>query len=748
MCSNFAEVIVDIRNRKVDKSFHYSIPKGLDVQLGSRVIVPFNRRTVEGIVIGFSASSPVATVKPIINRVSGDIYLNPELIELARWMADYYICPFIQALRCILPAPMSVKQEIIVQAVVPPDDPDVQALSLLDPEAGKVFTAVCKAKRPVKLANLTKRLGKQITPQIEDLIARGIIVLSSQFKTRSFSMAPSSGECQDSKKEEFVLTSAQQRALKTILAGLHEWGTSLLLHGVTGSGKTEVYLQAVKRVLQDGHGALVLVPEISLTPQIYSAFVKAFPGQVAVLHSAMGDAERAREYQRIHTGEARIVVGARSAVFAPVKDLGLIIIDEEHEPTYKQEENPKYHVREVAQKRAELCGCSVVLGSATPSLESYALAVTGKHKLVSMDERVGNRPLPSVEIVDLREELVQGNAGIFSRSLAEKMRNRVERGEQVILFLNRRGFSTFIVCRECGYVAKCPHCDITLTYHLATNKLKCHYCDYTVAVPQTCPGCNSRQIKYFGLGTERVEQEISKLFPNVGVLRMDADSTGRQGSHQEILNSFKSGDAQVLIGTQMIAKGLDFPRVTLVGVISGDSTLNMPDFRARERTFQLLTQVAGRAGRGNLPGEVIVQTFSPEDPGIICAQQHNYKRFFQEEIKFRQALGYPPFSHLLRVVLAGEDENCLIKCAQDLGGLLRQEVALVNQKQKHPIEILGPAPSPISKLKNRYRWQVIIKGKRVEDLKLATGKAIRKLYQYSSTARISLSLDLDPMGMV
>ncbi len=744
----FAEVVVDIHNRKVDRSFHYAVPDEMQLEIGSRVVVPFNHRTVEGIVVGLDPDAPAVRARPIISCLDKEALLSPELIETARWMADYYVCPFVQALQCMLPAPFGVREEIIVKILVPPDAPDVQALGLLDPEAGKVFQAVHKGRKPVKLKNLTARLGKEILPHIERLVARRLLALETQHSVRAVSSGALSLPEMMRPRAEVSLTPAQQGAVTEIASVLGERGKTVLLHGVTGSGKTEIYVRLVSRLLQAGRGALVLVPEIALTPQIYKVFSDAFPGRVAVLHSALAAAERAREYQKAASGEAGVVVGARSAVFTPVKNLGLIIIDEEHEQAYKQEESPKYHVREVAQKRADLCGCTVVLGSATPSLESYALALTGKYKLVNLKERIDSRPLPPVEIVDLREELLAGNRSVFSRLLIDKLQERFERGEQVILFLNRRGYSTFVVCRECGYIAKCPRCDISLTYHLGSGELRCHYCNYSAAAPQNCPACSSRHIRYFGLGTQRVEQEIRTLFPAVKALRLDTDSTGRMGAHGEILAKFGRGEAQVLIGTQMVAKGLDFPRVTLVGVVSADSSLNMPDFRARERTFQLLAQVAGRAGRGALPGEVVIQTFSPDDPCINTAREHDYQGFFRQEIAFRRALGYPPFNHMFRVVLSGEVEAQVIRCAQDLGGALRQELEGRNRGLNHPMEILGPAPSPLSKLKNRYRWQVILKGKQVPDLKSAMGNAIKQLYQYGATGGIALSLDLDPMGMV
>jgi len=747
MTGCFAEVIVDVHNRKVDRSFHYEIPADLQVTIGSHVVVPFNRRVVEGIVIGLDSEAPVIKIKPIIKLLDGQMQLSPELIHLARWMADYYICPLIQALQAVLPAPLGVKQEVIVEVLVDSDDPGIEALGFLDPDLGRVYQTILNSRKPVKLKNLTSRLGKGIIPQVENLVSRGVISLNTQFVTRKYREGPELQHDEIKEISPVELSREQRRALQEISAGLKR-SEPVLLHGVTGSGKTEVYLRLVQAFLQQGKGALVLVPEIALTPQIQAVFSRAFPGQVAVLHSGMGDAQRAREYHRVLSGESPVVVGARSAVFAPLQNLGLIIVDEEHEQSYKQDENPKYHVREVAQKRAELCGCGLLLGSATPSLESYALALTHKYRLVSIRERIEGRPLPSVETVDLREELMEGNRTVFSRLLVEKMQDRFSRGEQVILFLNRRGFSSFIVCRACGYVAKCPHCEISLTYHLVSGDLRCHYCNYSVPAPSSCPSCNGRQISYFGLGTQRVEQEMSTLFPGIRVVRMDADATSAHGAHRDLFQTFERGEAQVLIGTQMVAKGLDFPRVTLVGVISADVSLHLPDFRARERTFQLLTQVAGRAGRGNLPGEVVVQTFSPEDPGILYSKTHDYEGFFRQEIEFRRALGYPPFNHLLRAVLAGENESNVARCAQDLGGALRQQVTALKRESQRQLEILGPAPSPISKLKNRFRWQVILKGKQVQDLKSGMGSAVKEFYQYSATGGINLTLDLDPMGMI
>ncbi|MDN5293555.1 MAG: hypothetical protein PWQ31_860 [Eubacteriales bacterium] len=543
-----------------------------------------------------------------------------------------------------------------------------------------------------------------------------------------------------------VLTPPQEEVLAVLRPSLREGRKEVfLLHGVTGSGKTEVYLRAIEEVLAVGRQALVLVPEISLTPQMVERFKNRFGSRVAVWHSALSQKERNDEWLRIFSGRADIVVGARSAVFAPLRKPGLIVIDEEHENTYKQEESPRYHAREVALMRAKLAQCPVILGSATPSLESFRRAETGEYHLLSLPARVDNRPLPRVEIVDLREELKEGNRSVFSRLLQKEMAERLRRGEQIILFLNRRGFSTFVVCRECGLVMKCRRCDVSLTYHAGVNELRCHYCGLRVANPDSCPQCGSRYIRYFGTGTQKIEEEVKRLFPWARVLRMDVDTTSRRGAHEKIINLFREGKADILIGTQMIAKGLDIPAVTLVGVVSADTVLNLPDFRAAERTFQLVTQVAGRAGRGKIPGQVVVQSYNPDHYAIQAVRNHDYHSFYRREMEYRQRMKYPPFTHLLRVVVLGRKEEQVVRGAQFLGAELRLQM---EQAGVTGVSLLGPAPAPLQKLKDTYRWQMALKGPEPEELRWLLRRALDVVKEAREMAPVGLQIDMDPMGMI
>jgi replication restart DNA helicase PriA len=430
-------------------------------------------------------------------------------------------------------------------------------------------------------------------------------------------------------------------------------------------------MRAIEAVLARGRSAIVLVPEIALTPQLAGTFHERFGSRVALLHSRLSAGERYDEWRRVERGEARVVVGARSAVFAPARNLGLVVVDEEHENSYKQEESPRYHAREVACERARVAGCVCVLGSATPSVESFYRARTGEYDYIALTTRVEMRPLPSVEVVDMREELARGNRSIFSRALARAIRERLARREQVILFLNRRGHSTFVLCRECGHALRCPECDVALTYHAEEGRMRCHYCDHEEAVPDTCPKCGSSYIKYFGAGTERIEREVMRVFPQARVVRMDLDTTRTKRAHENIVNMFRGGEYDILVGTQMVAKGHDFPRVTLVGVVSADTCLNLPDYKAGERTFQLLTQVAGRAGRGERPGQVIIQTYAPDHYAVQRARDHDYLGFYEEEIRARRDLLYPPFVHLVLVVVSGEDPRDVERYAISLGAALR-----------------------------------------------------------------------------
>ena len=509
--------------------------------------------------------------------------------------------------------------------------------------------------------------------------------------------------------EKVSLTKEQDQCLKTIYKDITNKNyNQFLLHGVTGSGKTEVYLQLIEKMIENKKQSIVLVPEISLTPQTVERFVGRFGKKVAVLHSRLSLGERFDEWCRIKEGKVNIVVGARSAIFAPFNNLGLIIIDEEHETSYKSSMDPKYNTYEVAQKLCELEDASLVLGSATPSIETYYKGINGNIKLLTLSKRANNKEIPPIEIVDMKNELDNGNKSIFSSELYNAIKNNLESKEQTILFLNRRGFSTFISCRKCGYVAKCKECDISLTYHISNNMLKCHYCGLAVKPPKICPECNSKYIKYFGIGTQRVEEIVKKYFPNAKVARMDVDTTTKKGSHEKILNKVKEGKVDILIGTQMISKGLDFPNVTLVGIIAADITLNLPDFKASERTFQLITQVGGRSGRGELEGRIILQTYEPDHYSITSAKDHDYISFYKKEIKLREEFDYPPFKNIISITLSGKNESKVSSgtnaVIMGIFKRIRENGILFNREN-----ILGPNPSPISKIKNNYRWQLIIK---------------------------------------
>lgn len=530
----------------------------------------------------------------------------------------------------------------------------------------------------------------------------------------------------------------QDTALKSVLDKIEKkMHRTFLLHGITASGKTEVYLQAIERVLKKGKTSIVLVPEIALTPQTVDRFKSRFGDLVAVIHSALTGSVKYREWKKIKDGEAKIVVGARSAIFSPMKNLGLIIVDEEHETSYKQEDTPRYHARDVALMRGKLSECPVILGSATPSLESYYLAVKKVYELVRLTKRIDDIDLPVVKIVDMRMELAtRRKIVMFSRMLVDSIQNVLAKGRQAMIFLNRRGFSTYVNCKKCGLVLRCKKCDSTLVFHYQTKKMLCHYCNFSIPPPDICPKCKSSYMKYFGIGTEKVESELSRLFPGARITRMDTDSTAKRGSHEKILNEFKKHNIDILVGTQMIAKGHDFPRITLVGVVNADVTLNIPDFRASERTFNLLTQVAGRAGRSAEGGEVIVQTYAPDHYAVRAASKHDYEKFYEEEIGTRKEFAFPPFTHLVKITVRSRREENAIKAAEELKKFLETKMK--------DAEIIGPAPSPIARVRGYFRWNVILKGKNRSILSDTLGKAMKS---YRRPAGVITTVDVDPMSM-
>ncbi|CRF28787.1 primosome assembly protein PriA [Mycobacterium tuberculosis] len=637
--------------------------------------------------------------------------------------------------------------------VFPPEQPEQleawqKELSARAVKQKQVLEYLEKHPEPIRLTELLSRL-RITAAAVKGLAERGWVRLEEvevqrdPYASRTFrptSPLPLTPEQQD----------VFDRIKDAVLSGKQR---VFLLNGVTGSGKTEVYLQTIQTCLDQGREAIVLVPEISLTPQMVERFKGRFGNRVAVLHSRLSHGERYDEWRKIVRQEVSVVIGARSAVFAPFTKIGLIIIDEEHESTYKQEESPKYHARDVAIARAFEHKAAVVLGSATPSLESMhrtsreaALSATPDRpvfELLSMPSRVEGRPLPRVHIVDMREELKNGNRSMFSRALYKAIEERLHKKEQTVLLLNRRGYATFVMCRTCGYVAGCPHCDISLTYHQSSRAIRCHYCGYAERELTTCPDCGSEHIRHFGTGTQRVEEELSKLFPGIRVIRMDVDTTTEKGSHEKWLTMFKNKQADLLLGTQMVAKGLDFPHVTLVGALAADSVLNLPDFRAAERTFQLLTQVAGRAGRHELPGEVFVQTYTPEHYSILSASKHDYQGFMRKEMLMRKLHNYPPFHRLVLITLSHEQVQLLIRSGEAIAARLK-ELASHVQAEGAELEVLGPVASPISRIKDRYRFQCMIKYRGEVDIADLVQQATAVLDDTVKQRKLTVSVDVDP----
>lgn len=642
--------------------------------------------------------------------------------------------------------------------VIPPERLDMlaEARSALPANARRqrqVLAFLQENPQPIRLAELMLKLevGASTVKSLADkgwIELREVEVLRDPYAGVSFA-----------RTAPLELTGEQAQAFAkvrdAVAACRHE---VFLLHGVTGSGKTEVYLQSIQQCLDQGKEAIVLVPEISLTPQMVERFKGRFGDEVAVLHSRLSHGERYDEWRKIIAKQVKVVIGARSAVFAPFTRIGLIIIDEEHESSYKQEESPKYHARDVAIERAKRHGAAVVLGSATPSLESYYEAADkGRFRLLKMDDRVQGRGLPPVRIVDMREELKNGNRSMFSRALHRAVEARLERREQAVILLNRRGYSTFVMCRTCGYTVTCPHCDIALTYHQSSSMVRCHYCGYAERQPRECPSCASPHIRYFGTGTQKVEEELGRLYPGIRVIRMDVDTTAEKGAHEKLLGQFRNKQADVLLGTQMVAKGLDFPDVTLVGVITADTVLNLPDFRSAERTFQLLTQVAGRAGRHEKPGEVIVQTYTPEHYAVVASSRHDYAGFVGTELEARRRGSYPPFCRLALITLSHERIPLLVRTAESLVKRLKEQrdrlgipgfAQAGGNVQLAALDILGPVASPIPRIKDRYRFQCMIKYRGDAPAAELIARAVETFDDVCRQEKLTLGVDVDPQVLM
>ncbi len=711
-----AQVVVDVIHSNVARPFSYRIPDGMQPVVGSRVNVPLGRRMVDGFVVGLMEEKdlppecPAEKLRPIGKMLDDYPALLPSMIALAEEIAAETHCPLSEALRLMLPAAMRtgrIKQKQETVAVLTCTDADAEAAKMKRAPKRAMLLRLLADGQPHSLNELGQ-LVQNPRDGLKALEEAGLIRLEQREVFRS-----PYGEEDEKPSFQPPLTEGQAEALESMLPSMEKGEGAFLLHGVTGSGKTEVYLAMAKRVLEMGKSAIILVPEIALTPQMVRWFRSRFGPATAVLHSRLTDGQRYDEWRRIRLGDARIVVGARSAIFAPVENLGLIVIDEEHEQTYLSDKHPRYDARRVAHSRCKREGATLLLSSATPSILSFAMARRGDYTLVEMPKRVADRPLPTVSIVDMRKELEAGNRSIFSALLMQKLRECLDAGQQAMLFLNRRGFHTFVSCRSCGYVVKCDACDVSMTLHRSEQEddpgeLRCHLCGAVRTPPSSCPECGSRYIRYFGSGTQRVEEEMHKLFPGVPTVRMDIDTTKGRDAHARLLEDFGTGRARVLIGTQMIAKGLDFPKVTLVGVVAADMTLNLPDYRARERTFQLLTQVAGRAGRAQMPGEVVVQTYKPEDPCILAAAAQDYRAFFEMEFSRRRTGLYPPFTLLARLLVESEKERDAQQMCQRLYDTVESYLASHPQQKKRTL-LVRQDQAPVKRIRGQFRYHVLFK---------------------------------------
>lgn len=732
----YGEIILNSEAVEIDRPFTYKIPESLNpkVRVGQIVKVPFGFRNkpVEGFIIGIKKEDEVSfdyKMKELLSIETEEPIITLDDIELIYFLKEKYLCKYIDAFRLLIPvgimkgAKNKVKNVIVL---VKDDLSDIknpegykEIIKIIKENSGKYSKSELIKNFSISQYKLNNLLQKGMLKSLEEVIFR--------YNEREYI-----------KDEDKELTGEQKNAIERILTSDKN---IFLLKGVTGSGKTEIYMRLVQNALTNDKSSIVLVPEIALTPQMIERFKGRFGKDVALFHSRLSDGERFDEWHRVKEGKARVIVGARSALFLPAKNLGLIIIDEEHENTYKSEQNPKYQAKEVAEYIANKKGAKLVLGSATPTIESYYRAISGEIDLVEITKRVDGKPMPKMELVDMREELKVGNRSLFSRKLFKSIEEALEKKEQIVLFLNRRGFSTFVSCRSCGYVFKCDECEISMTYH-KNGFLICHYCGKTKREPNKCPKCESKYVKFFGAGTQRVEDEIKKYFKDAKVIRMDVDTTRAKDSHEKLYNAFKKGEGDILIGTQMISKGLDFPDVTLVGILAADMSINIPDYRSAERTFQLITQVAGRAGRGVKEGKVVIQTYTLEHYSLQYAKNYDYEGFYEKEFTVRALMNYPPFGKILLINGTSKDENML----KDFMNNIANSISIL-LKDYNGIELLGPIACMISKIKENFRWQIVLKGE--FDLKFA--KKIQELLydnNKSNYNEIRISIDINPNSLI
>lgn len=728
----FARVMVDDSG---GNAFDYELPEPLraTLQVGCRVRVPVRTRTALGTIIELRDDTDVSGVKMISEVVSAEPILNPLLIRLGSWISDYYCCTLEAAMRTILPnvirkAEMGHKTQLFARLIRSVAEDELAALRKKAPIQAGVIDFLTDVNRPVPVAELTEKCDA--TYQVVQALVKKGMVTTETAKVERDPFGDETFVPGSNLKLNVEQAAVFERVKAAIAAGdapaeqqaERPAPKPILLHGVTGSGKTEIYLQAIQLVLERGQTAIMLVPEISLTPQTVERFKSRFAEsqhEVAVLHSHLSEGERHDEWHKIRSGRARIVIGARSAIFAPVQNLGLIVVDEEHENSYKQEETPRYHGRDVAVVRAHMEKCAILLGSATPSLESYHNATEGKYELLQMMGRIDDRQLPYIRIIDMRME--QRSKGSFlSERLLNAINERLEKKEQSILFLNRRGFSTSLLCEKCGHVCECPNCSVSLTFHRAADRIVCHICGHQAVAPTKCPECRDPSIRYSGTGTEKVEDVVMKIFPQAVVKRLDADVMQRREAFRETLNAFRAGKIDILVGTQMIAKGLHFPNVTLVGIVNADMGLHLPDFRAGERTFQLLTQVAGRAGRGDVEGEVFVQSFTPFSPSIQFARHHDFEGFWEQEIEFRRQWLYPPFTHLVLILVRSPHQSRASFSTETIARKLKANLP-------NGTTLSEPAPAPLEKSHGFYRFHLMLRTKSILKLSRHLRSVIEKL---------------------
>jgi primosomal protein N' (replication factor Y) len=728
----------------LDKDFDYLIPPELESQVhtGIQVYIPFGKSQRRGYVVGVKdeSSYPVDKLKKIDSVCEVHPKIPDNLLKLGKWISEYYCCSQEQAVRALLPSAVRSgkikRKNIKLYYLVSPEEAQKYIFEKGKKHPARVKILQILLQHPGTSFEFMKRETGAGRSVITSLLKEKIILEENKEVYRD----PFAGA-------EFVQSCAPEltEEQKTAVSKINEMMSSkspkphtLLLYGVTGSGKTEIYLQAISTALAEEKDSIVLVPEISLTPQTIERFRSRFGDMVSVLHSSLSDGERFDEWTRIHRGQVKIVVGARSALFAPFNKLGLIIVDEEHENSYKQDEAPRYHARDVAVMRGYMEKAVVILGSATPSFESYNNAITGKYAMMVLTKRVDYCVMPKIRIVDMHVEALKSEGKIFSGELVNEIRNRLERVEQTIIFLNRKGFATKMVCQKCGFVATCSECSVTYTYSRKRESLSCHLCGAVIPAHKSCPDCKDEKIRYSGIGTEKIESICAGLFPRAGIARMDSDTMTYKNSYEMVLREFRKGKIDILIGTQMIAKGLDFPNVTLVGIINADLSLHIPDFRAEERTFQLLTQVAGRSGRGDVPGEVLIQTYTPQNIAIQCAKTNDFFKFYNEQIAVRKILNFPPCAHLIAVHFRGPDESQVAKFADEFLNKLRPSI-------NSGIKIGGPIPSPVSKVKSKFRYMIIFRGERMKEFR----EALREQILHTKrTKDIEVYADVDAVNMM